>query len=326
MGVSTDARTAGVERVFLADPAEFSSNFDRHPFGLRHTLAEHPLFSVGKLAQVAQQLMESGRGYRFVNREAQPNLNARFDAIPARKQVVSAFHDLERSNAWMKLKNVGDVEPAYTDILNRAIDDISELSGVPIREQLTVAQITIFLSSPHSVTPYHFDHESNFLCQIQGDKTVCVFEPDVGGLVPYPAVERFYCGDLNSVDYRTEQESTGKLFDLRPGCAVHHPPLAPHWVKNGDAVSVSASFNLCLKDIDRRAHVFQMNYYLRKLGIRPVAPGASAFRDTLKAGFFEALGRSNPRSPDEAVSSGLDRLRQPVYALRRIYGSVLRPR
>ena len=95
-------------------------------------------------------------------------------------------------------------------------------------------------------------------------------------------------------------------------------------MKNGDAVSVSASFNLCLKDIDRRAHVFQMNYYLRKLGIRPAPPGTSAVRDALKAGLLEALGSSNPRSPDEAVSSGLDRLRQPVYAMRRLYGSVLR--
>jgi hypothetical protein len=41
-----------------------------------------------------------------------------------------------------------------------------------------------------------------------------------------------------------------------PGVAAHHPPLAPHWVRNGAAVSVSVSIDFCMRAFDRRARVY----------------------------------------------------------------------
>ena len=45
---------------------------------------------------------------------------------------------------------------------------------------------------------------------------------------------------------------------------MHHPPLAPHWVKNGDNVSVSVSVSFCIRSLDHRAKVYQANRLLRR--------------------------------------------------------------
>jgi Cupin-like domain len=304
--------------VFENDPAAFAANFRLAAFSTRHHLANHPLFSLERLAAVAEQLMKSRRGFRFVNRDAQGQLDARFSDIPDRRRVSTAFNELERSNAWIKLSNVGDVDEEYTALMQAAVQEMEILSGQPIRDQVSLAQLTVFISSPHSVTPYHFDHEVNFLCQIQGEKDVCVFPAFDRELVPHEAVERFYCGDLNSVQYSETDQSKGKMFRLAPGIAVHHPPLAPHWVRNDASVSVSVSINLCMDDIDRRAHVYQINYYLRKAGLQPTAPGKSAAMDVLKAGALNAIGTSRPKSADDVVNSGLNRLRAPVHAAKRV--------
>ena len=57
------------------------------------------------------------------------------------------------------------------------------------------------------------------------------------------------------------------MYRLVPGLAVHHPPLAPHWVKNEDRVSVSVSVNFCMRSLDHRAKIYQANRLLRSVGL-----------------------------------------------------------
>ena len=48
-------------------------------------------------------------------------------------------------------------------------------------------------------------------------------------------------GDGSKAHYREEFSGRETVFHLDPGLAVHHPSLAPHWVKNGDNVSIRRS-------------------------------------------------------------------------------------
>jgi hypothetical protein len=67
---------------------------------------------------------------------------------------------------------------------------------------------------------------------------------------------------------------------------------APHWVKNGDQVSVSFSITFRSRRSERRAQVYCMNAQLRRRGIRPSPFGASALSDFLKQLALRALRRS----------------------------------
>jgi hypothetical protein len=166
-------------------------------------------------------------------------------------------------------------------------------------------------------TPYHIDHESNFLFQIRGSKHISLHEPDDRDVVPDDQLERFYTGDFEAAEYRPELQSRGTVFHLVPGTVVHHPPLAPHWVHNGNDVSVSVSVGFSLRPLDRRARVYQINHYLRRAGLTPTPPGRSTLRDSLKMAAIGALSKSKPSSPDEILYSGLNRLAAPVRTVRR---------
>ena len=70
-----------------------------------------------------------------------------------------------------------------------------------------------------------------------------------------------------------QQEWQGKAlrFDLQPGDAVYFPPTAPHWVQNGDDVSVSFSITFRSEAGDRRQRVYWVNHRLRSLGLSAVS-------------------------------------------------------
>ena len=93
----------------------------------------------------------------------------------------------------------------------------------------------------------------------------------------------FYAGDVEAARYKPNLQERGAVFHLTPGVAVHHPPLAPHLVRNGDRVSVSVSIGFCTRTLDRRAKVYQFNSLMRRAGLRPARPGQSSLRDRMKA-------------------------------------------
>ncbi|MEJ1976358.1 MAG: cupin-like domain-containing protein [Acetobacteraceae bacterium] len=202
------------------------------------------------------------------------------------------------------------------------LHEIEDLTGVPLHEEITWSTLTVFLASPRIVTPYHIDHESNFLFQIEGEKEVCLFDPSDQDLLPAPEIEQFYVGNAEAANYRSHLQDRGTVYRLTPGMAVHHPPLAPHWVKNGDGVSVSASIGFCMRDLDRRAKVHQANLVLRKLGLHPQAPGLSRTGDRAKAAVMSVLSKSNPQTQDDLLFSGIRRAVAPFRALKRLRSRV----
>lgn len=300
-------------RLFADGPAGLDGAFGRRSFLFRHRLVESGLFTIPRLMRAAEHLLRSGREFRLVARQAQQRIDTRFDQAPLRERVAAAFLDLESSNSWVKLNNVGDVDGDYAALLDDCVDEISNLAGRDLRRDLTLAQFTVFCASPGSVTPFHIDHETNFLCQVAGEKEVCLWDPRDRSVVSERDLERFYTGEINAARYRDEFELKGQRYELRPGYGVHQPPNAPHWVRTGANVAISVSVNLCHRDIDRRAHAFQVNHLLRKAGLQPRPPGERAWVDRLKALPLTMLGTSRPRSADDVVFSGLARLRAPLY-------------
>jgi len=66
--------------------------------------------------------------------------------------------------------------------------------------------------------------------------------------------------------------------------------------------------------------VYQVNYCMRKLGLRPRPPGESAFSDHTKIKLMRALSTSHPRTHDEMLYSGISRLSAPFRWVKRLRG------
>jgi hypothetical protein len=68
---------------------------------------------------------------------------------------------------------------------------------------------------------------------------------------------------------------------MRPGMGVHIPVNAPHWLQNGDDISVSLSLNFQFKN-PVLGNIYRANYYLRRVGLNPTPPHKSRIGDFIK--------------------------------------------
>ena len=317
---------AGAGRLMSADAAEFRQKYNRKPFQFKHSFANSPLFTPSRVAAVAERMLQRGDLRKFVARSGKTALaDAKFKDMPLKAQLSETIRQLEEAKVWLKLTGAQTVDPEYNELHEQILRELEDWTGQPLRELITWSALTVFMASPRVTTPYHIDHESNFLFQVSGSKDVSLHNPNEPDIVPDDQLERFYAGDFEAAQYRPELQDRGTIFRLDPGTVVHHPPLAPHWVQNLDNVSVSVSIGFCMKTIDPVARVYQVNHFLRRMGIHPTAPGRSKLRDRLKIAGMGIFSKSNPTTPDEILFSGFNRLVEPPRAMKRWLRSLRHP-
>jgi hypothetical protein len=262
----------------LSDSASenFQRDFDTIPFSFEHRFQSgHPLFQASRL----RKLMENPATRAGIYYDAGDiRVDQRWDAVPPRKLTIEeAFDAIESAGAWMIFRRV-HLDPDYDDILNECMRDVKILSGRRIDEDRKSQEAMIFVTSPKRVTSYHIDRECNFLMQVKGRKTINVFPRDV---TPEEELETFWSRDNNAGVYKPELQHRAYVFPMEPGKGVHIPVNCPHWLQNGDNVSISLSISYQYKDSNRK-YVYQANYYLRKLGLHPSPPGRYPLLDHSK--------------------------------------------
>lgn len=202
-------------------------------------------------------------------------------------------------------------------MLDDILRQLDELGRQAFRPEITWKTATIFIGSPNSLTPYHVDHEVNFLFRISGEKEVNLFEPRDRSVLTEEEIERFYVGDLNAARYREENQCKARVYRMTPGDAVHHPSLAPHWVRNGAQPTIALSVAFCMRPVDVAGRIYQVNHYLRRLGMKPSPAGLTPWKDSAKIAALGLLSTRSPKTEVEAVASGLERLRWPARAAKR---------
>jgi hypothetical protein len=320
MGSSADADVTSAALI-EADPDTFRNSFNRCSFALTHALHRHPLFRLPRLAQLAETMLAAGDQRKFLALGGEvASAGSSFESMPRQARVARTIEGLASARNWVKLSSADSFDAEYRELLQQLLHEIARLSGCPLLEEITWSSLTVFLASPHIVTPYHIDHESNFLLQVAGAKDLFLFDCDDRLVLSEQTIESYYAGDYHAARYEPDLQSRARAYRLLPGAGAHHPPLAPHWVRNGDDPSVSVSIGFCMRPIDRRARVYQVNHYLRKLGLKPTPPGISAVRDRIKSASLGVLAKPNADNPFDIVYSGLNRLKAlatPLSALRQ---------
>jgi hypothetical protein len=274
-------------RLLDIDAATFQRNFNRQPFFIRHHLAGHELFTLPRLMELAKGLPKEFVEYNAGNLPVSqdPNLTPQNGL-----SVEETIRRIEECQSWMVLKYVEN-DSEYAALLNTCLDEIQSYSE-PFARGMSKREGFIFISSPNSITPYHMDPEYNFLLQIRGKKMMSVFDGGDRSILSEQELEQYLSGGHRNLTFKKEFQHKALECELNPGAGLHIPVTAPHWVKNGNEVSVSFSITFRAPAAERRTIVYATNAYLRKCGLAPVPYGQSAWRDTAKYFSYRAVRRA----------------------------------
>jgi hypothetical protein len=247
-----------------------------------HALSDHPLLQLDALVELGKRQQgrnlvrthssEASAGTSFA--EA-PNLH------PNTKGAATTLADIANAKAWMSLLNV-QADPVYRELIDGVLDELRPQID-PVDPGMCYRAGWIFVSSPNAVTPFHLDHEHNFILQIRGKKRLYVWDPFDREVVSEQAQELFHhqhSRDLVTWDDRFRQRA--QVFDLVPGMGGYMPSTAPHLVENGDEPSITISFTYYTHATRQRELLYRGNAALRRLGIEPQPVGRSPNRDRVK--------------------------------------------
>lgn len=304
---STQPNRGSSYRIIDANPTDFREQFNQSSFMFSHNLAEHPLFEIPRLAELSKTILSQGGTEKVQSYVGKAPISQKWTDRAGVDQVTEAISHIEESGSWVLLMDVQS-DPEYAALLEQVVSELEALVGVPLRKEMSWLGAYIFIASPHSVTPYHIDHEANFLFQIRGEKDLSLFDQNDRSVLTEQEIEAFYMGNINSASYGEEKQSKASVYHLTPGKGVHHPVRSPHWVKNGTSVSVTMSILFYLRPYDLQARVYQVNHYLRKLGLTPTPPGRSTLLDQIKVQSMGLFSKRQPVTKHEIVRSGINRL------------------
>lgn len=262
---------------------QFAAHYPEQPHILRHSLTSHPLLEIEALAQLAERLpiasVEYNRGDLPIGVDGKPGSNG--------MTIAETIRKVAEAESWAVLKNIEQV-PAYRDLLIGLLGEIrAEIEAAT--GAMLKPQGFIFVSSPNSMTPYHFDPEHNILLQIRGTKVMTQFPASDTRFVPDEAHETYHSGGPRELQWDDEFLPHGREFPLSPGDALFVPVMAPHFVRNGPAPSVSLSITWRSEWSYRESDARVLNAILRARGFAPKAPGRWPQQNFARAYAFRVM-------------------------------------
>jgi hypothetical protein len=268
----------------------------RVPVEFSHTLQDHPLLTLEAIAKLADDLPRDSVIYDTANQALLVPQGG-----PPRGELErpgDVIRNLDQNESWLTLLNIEQL-PAYEELVNDALDDLQpELTG---RDRKMLRRVGfVFVSSPRSTTPAHFDIEHSFIMQMHGQKTLTFGEYETPADRQHE-IDRYWDGSHGRIEKLPPERAS---YHLTPGVGVYIPPIAPHWVRNGDEISISVTLTFFTPDTDRDSLVNPFNARLRRMGRSPRPAGRSAVVDEAKATVMRVRRRLKRRKGPEAGGRG----------------------
>src|SRR2546430_11470329 len=160
--------------LFITDEHEddrriFRQKFEAEPFLFHHCLADDPRFEMDRIRDLAKGL----RGK--ISFSGKLPIADGFKQPEGRKlSFEETLETLEVGQSWIILKKVQE-DADYASLLRQCLSDVEQLALRRLEPLIESRTMSLILSSPGQVTPYHIDADCNFLFQIRGCKTFYVF-------------------------------------------------------------------------------------------------------------------------------------------------------
>lgn len=263
--------------------AAFAANYPETPHSLPHQLHTHHLLTLDALADLAGIMQESSIEYN------RGDLPIGVDGKPGATgmSIQDTIRHIATSNSWAVLKNIEQV-PAYQALLASLLSEIQ-----PEIEAKTGAMLRpqgfIFISSPHAVTPYHFDPEHNILLQLKGSKVMTQFPAGDPVFAADTVHESYHSGGARELTWQEKFADQGTAIAIAAGEALFVPVMAPHFVRNGPESSISLSITWRSDWSFEEADARGFNRIIRKAGITPAAPARWPGSNASKAYAYRVL-------------------------------------
>jgi Cupin-like domain len=270
---------------------DIGGSFDQDAISLlRHQLADHPLMSTSSLVALALRLDPNYVRFHDGDRVVGANMDEILAKDPSRARLRHAIDNLDKAKSFIQIINIRS-DPQYDGLLDEIFEQV--LPFLPRRDRrLLNRDAAAFLASPRSVTPFHLDHEQNFLCHIRGPKTFYVWDHRDRSVVSEQDMEAFYRRRrLRKSSYRPELQQKALAFDLKPGDCVFLPMGSPHSAATGDDITVTFSVLMNTQSSYEIVETYEVNYELRRLGMSPKPVGASELSDSVKCRALGAFRR-----------------------------------
>jgi len=257
----------------------FEGAFPARPVEFVHDLDLDGGLTLAAVADLADRL---GRRSVIYDTAAQPLLVPQ--GGPPRGALArpgDVIRHLSSANAWLTLLNVEN-DPGFAELMNAMLDRL-EAEMCAKQGKMRNRAAFVFVSSPNSVTPVHFDIEHSLLMQVRGTKTLSIgrFASDA---VRRHEIERYWGGSHGRIEALPEEVAT---FTLTPGRAAYIPAGTPHWVHNGPDISMSVTLTYFTAASVRQNCIEDFNSLARRMHLNPRGPGHSAAVDTAK---FATMG------------------------------------
>jgi hypothetical protein len=245
-----------------------------------HALTANPLFQLDSLTRLALRRERIPGGVYCSSGRVSPQDS--WNTGTGVSAVHDSLTDIATGDSLVVIKGV-EQDVQYAPAASALMTAIRNAAGPRMSGDATRGRATIFLASPHRVTTYHVDADTNFLFQLQGSKDFYVY-PDARSLLPADQLESFFSGNLSAAKLREADRTLETHYVLHPTSAIHVPFLAPHWARNRAEVSIALSVNFDMRSAVKLGRLYRLNHRLRRLGLHPRPPGDSRLGDAVKQG------------------------------------------
>ena len=262
----------------------FGSAYPDTILKLDHQLLGHPLMELESLIGLSERLP----GAVIEHNLGDLPVGIGQHDVPAHTLTVAqTIASIESNASWLVLKDI-QLDPVYRQLLHDVLAEIRPAVESRTGDMLNLVGF-IFVSSPHSVTPFHSDPEYNILLQTRGQKTMTLFSGFDETILSPHFHEVYHTGGPRTVAWDEAFEAKGTAVTLNPGEAVYVPLKWPHYVKNGPEVSISLSVTWRSTWSYAEADTRAFNKWLRKFGMDPAAPKLLPHRNLVKSNGWRAL-------------------------------------
>src|SRR5258708_8120077 len=255
----------------------FDEAFPERSVEFSHDLHLDDRLTLASVADLADRLR---RRWVIADTAAQPLL------VPqggpprgALERPGDVIRDLHNANAWLTLLNVED-DPGMAELMNTHLDQLESgmIAKQGKRGKMRKRVAFVFVSSPNSVTPVHFDIEHSLLMQVSWSKTVSIGRFD-SAAARRRDVDRYWDGSHGRIETLPPAEAASTMT---PGRAVYIPPGPPHCGHNGPDISLSVTLTSFTAATVRENRVDNFSAILRQRHMKPREPGRSATADPAK--------------------------------------------
>jgi hypothetical protein len=291
--VTARAPRKATQNIFQFDQETFRAGFPHKGFKTKHQLCDHPLFELSRLEKLIRFLPQDKVEYHSgavgftVQKRTYPSNGL---------SIADTIRRIEEVPSWVVLRNV-EADPEYHELLHTMLAEVrAQMTGLPCEPWMSDMHRLfgfIFISSPGTITPCHVDDEHSFLSQVRGAKQIAMWDEQDRTVMSEEQAESmlefFHDPEYDCyLPYKDEFLPRASMFDLAPGESLHFPFGAPHWVRNGNEVSISFSNTFRSLRAERQSTVYYINKKLRQMGVQPTPPFQSAWCDSVKFNSFLA--------------------------------------